>query len=291
MSSFSGQSLSSQNGVQWGENDTSERASRSERDEMKEIHTIKMRRLLFLYLGTGSLLVGFILGVVLLSTKQISHEKFPIIIGGYCAILAIILSVFQVMEHLAAFTDQDVQSRIIRILVMVPLYAVTSWLAMQFHGAAKYLDLIRDSYESYAIYTFFSLMMGLLGGTDALLRALMSEGRDTHPHPWPLHYWAKPFYFTPTVLHRIRISILQFMVLKPLCAVIIICIPDEQYGSNFTDFTKGYIYLTVVYNVSITIAFTGLAYFYISTKKLLKEHDPFLKFLSIKGVLFLSYWQ
>ena len=50
-------------------------------------------------------------------------------------------------------------------------------------------------------------------------------------------------------------------------------------------------YLTFVYNVSISVALYGLMYFYQSAKELLREHNPFMKFLCIKGVLFLSYWQ
>ena len=49
--------------------------------------------------------------------------------------------------------------------------------------------------------------------------------------------------------------------------------------------------MTFVYNVSITAALYGLMYFYMSTKVLLKDHNPFMKFMCIKGVLFLSYWQ
>lgn len=82
------------------------------------------------------------------------------------------------------------------------------------------------------------------------------------------------------------------MVLKPLCAVIIIILSAlKKYGSSFSDFTKGYIYLTVIYNISITIALYGLVYFYIATKDILRPHKPFPKFLAIKGVVFLSYWQ
>eukprot|EP01062_Namystynia_karyoxenos_P074029 TRINITY_DN70851_c0_g1_i1.p1 TRINITY_DN70851_c0_g1~~TRINITY_DN70851_c0_g1_i1.p1 ORF type:complete len:426 (+),score=141.76 TRINITY_DN70851_c0_g1_i1:194-1471(+) len=251
------------------------------------------RRLVFVYLGTASVVLGVILGAVGLSLGWIANRDFPIIVGGWCAALAIFLSTFQVLEHLSAFFDPDVQSRIIRILVMVPLYALTSWFAMTLPDAAEYLDLVRDSYEAYALYTFFSLMMGLMGGTDAVERELMGGGAGSEPksHPWPLCR-LRPFTFNVTMLHRIRVSIMQFMVIKPLCAVIIIVLSAVgKYGHNFGDFTKGYIYLTVVYNVSITIALYGLMYFYIGSEELLRPHRPFYKFLAIKGVVFLSYWQ
>ena len=175
--------------------------------------------------------------------KWIDSHNFPKVIGGYCAVLSAVLSVLQIMEHLSAFIDPDVQSRIIRILVMVPLYGVTSYIGMNCQSSTHLvlvLDLIRDSYESYAIYTFFSLMMGLLGGTDALLRELMAEGSEPLTHPAPFCKM-RPYSFSPTTLHRIRVSILQFMVLKPLCAVISIILdlsgrykqPDHAFDFNY----------------------------------------------------------
>eukprot|EP01064_Diplonema_japonicum_P032521 TRINITY_DN6132_c0_g2_i1.p1 TRINITY_DN6132_c0_g2~~TRINITY_DN6132_c0_g2_i1.p1 ORF type:complete len:382 (+),score=62.46 TRINITY_DN6132_c0_g2_i1:33-1178(+) len=276
---------SSSDGVESDRNDTEERE--------RELHKVKVRRQVFVCLGSGSLLVGFLLAIIGLSLKWIDGDNFANIIGGYCAALATVLSVFQIMEHLTAFADPDIQSRIIRILVMVPLYAITSWIAMNHQGAATVLDLIRDTYESYAIYTFFSLMIGLLGGTDCLLRELMAEGASPQLHPWPFCRM-KPYGFNPKTLHRIRISILQFMVLKPLCALIIIVLAENGKYKNpdkLFDFEYGYVYITFVYNVSITLALYGLMYFYVSTKELLKAHNPFMKFLCIKGVLFLSYWQ
>ena len=207
-----------------------------DRDLNAELRSIEWRRNMFLYAGTGLMIFGIVIGVVGLSLKWIDIHNFPKIIGGYCAILATLLSVFQIMEHLSAFADPDIQTRIIRILLMVPLYGTTSWLAMTFESSALILDLIRDMYESYAIYTFFSLMMGLLGGTDSLNRELMSQGREPMTHPWPMCRY--PFYFSPRMLHRIKMSILQFMILKPLCAIIIIVLNSTgkyKEGSFSTD--------------------------------------------------------
>lgn len=261
--------------------------------EMSRELDLRCRRLIFVYLGSASLFVGIVLGGVGVWQGWIANRDFPIIVGGWCAALATAVSSFHVLEHLSAFSDPDVQSRVIRILVMVPLYAVTSWFAMTFPDGAVYLDLIRDTYESYAIYTFFSLMMGLMGGTDAVNRELMAGGGGPEPfaHPWPFCR-LRAFALNATLLHRVRVSILQFMVLKPLLALVIIVLTAKGlYGSSFSDFRKGYIYLCVVYNLSITVALYGLLYFYIATREMLRDHSPFYKFLAIKGVIFLSYWQ
>ena len=54
---------------------------------------------------------------------------------------------------------------------------------------------------------------------------------------------------------------------------------------------SGYLYITMIYNVSVTLALYGLFLFYFATKELLKPFDPILKFSTIKAVIFLSFWQ
>ena len=54
---------------------------------------------------------------------------------------------------------------------------------------------------------------------------------------------------------------------------------------------QGYLYITIIYNISITLALYALFLFYFATKHILKPYDPVLKFLTIKSVIFLSFWQ
>ena len=53
----------------------------------------------------------------------------------------------------------------------------------------------------------------------------------------------------------------------------------------------GYLYITIVYNVSISLALYALFLFYFATKDLLRPYDPVLKFLAVKSIIFLSFWQ
>lgn len=50
-------------------------------------------------------------------------------------------------------------------------------------------------------------------------------------------------------------------------------------------------YITFVYNVSISLALYGLFLFYTATRDLLSPYSPILKFLTVKSVIFLSFWQ
>ena len=43
------------------------------------------------------------------------------------------------------------------------------------------------------------------------------------------------------------------------------------------------LFITIIYNVSITLALYGLVIFYMTTKKLLSPQRPLLKFISVKA--------
>ena len=53
----------------------------------------------------------------------------------------------------------------------------------------------------------------------------------------------------------------------------------------------GYLYVTIIYNFSVSLALYGLFLFYFATRDLLTPFEPVLKFCTVKSVIFLSFWQ
>ena len=85
---------------------------------------------------------------------------------------------------------------------------------------------------------------------------------------------------------------LQFCIVKPTMSFIVILLQSYGlYEDGNWDASKGYLYVTLIYNVSITLALYGLFLFYFATRELLRPFDPVLKFFTIKSVIFLSFWQ
>ncbi|RNC45889.1 f2o10.10 protein-like protein, partial [Trypanosoma cruzi] len=197
---------------------------------------------------------------------------------------------FQILEHLTCFSDPECQTKIVRILFMVPLYAMISWICILAPSAAEYLNLIRDAYESYAIYAFFQLMIALMGGMDTVYRALMLEERPPITHFFPF-CWMEPLKVSPTFVRNCRLCLFQFMVVKPLVTVVVIILTAKDEMGSILDVRKGYFWTTLVYNISITTAFTALVYFYTGLKEFMEGTDAFMKFLCVKVVIFLSFWQ
>ncbi|KAK8778407.1 hypothetical protein V5799_020253 [Amblyomma americanum] len=54
---------------------------------------------------------------------------------------------------------------------------------------------------------------------------------------------------------------------------------------------SGYLYITIIYNISVSLALYGMVLFYFATKDLLAPFDPVWKFCTVKSVIFLSFWQ
>lgn len=52
-----------------------------------------------------------------------------------------------------------------------------------------------------------------------------------------------------------------------------------------------YFYISIVYNVSYTFALYGLLLFWIGASELLQPFNPLLKFILVKAVVFLTFWQ
>ncbi|KAK7202306.1 f2o10.10 protein-like protein [Novymonas esmeraldas] len=250
------------------------------------------RRRMYYWAGTFACVVGVLLLTYIVLSKVMQNQGVvPNFIAGYCAIFATLLSFFQILEHLTCFSDPECQTKIVRILFMVPLFALISWISLLAPGVAEYLNLIRDTYESYVIYAFFQLMMALMGGIDTVYRTLMIEDRPPVRQVFPFCY-LEPIRVTPTFVQNCRLCLFQFMLLKPLITIIVVILSAyDAMGTSMFDVTKGTFWTYLVYNISITVAFTALLYFYVGLKDLMEGRNALLKFLCVKAVVFLSFWQ
>ena len=63
------------------------------------------------------------------------------------------------------------------------------------------------------------------------------------------------------------------------------------YQEGYIGLSSGYLWLGIIYNLSITISLYALAMFWVCMSDDLKPFRPMPKFLCIKGIIFASYWQ
>lgn len=82
------------------------------------------------------------------------------------------------------------------------------------------------------------------------------------------------------------------MILKPILVVVtLILYAKGKYKDGNFNPKQSYLYLTIIYTFSYTMALYALALFYVACKDLLQPFNPVPKFIIIKSVVFLTYWQ
>lgn len=174
---------------------------------------------------------------------------------------------------------------------MVPIYAASSWAAVESLTAAFYLDPLRDIYEAFTIYTFLQLLINFLGGERSLI--IMMHGRAPKSHPWPLNLcFSKVDISDPHTFLAIKRGILQYAYLKPILAVATIIMKSTNtYQEGYIGVGSGYFWSGLIYNISITICLYALAMFWVCMSQDLAPFRPMPKFLCIKLIIFASYWQ
>jgi len=219
----------------------------------------------------------------------VASYKLPVVLAssGFFTLLAIAFSSHQLYRHLKFYTRPAHQRCIVRILFMVPLYALLSLLSLIFSDYQTYIAIIRDSYEAYALYMFFSLCINYVGSTEHLVSAFMLQPRMKLLAP--LWCWFQP---DGKVLLLCRQGILQYALLRPMVSLAsAFLMAFGYYNEGQWQIDDAYPYATVINNVCVTISLYCLALFYKIAQEELKPYKPVLKFAAIKLVIFFCYWQ
>ncbi|KAG5459370.1 MAG: organic solute transporter subunit alpha/Transmembrane protein [Olpidium bornovanus] len=110
-------------------------------------------------------------------------------LAGTFAFVSTVISLAAIWLHLKNYRRPVLQRFVVRILLMTPIYAVISWLSLLSKSASFYLDIVRDVYEAFVMYSFFHLLVNYLGGEREMLTML--HGRSPTPHLCPVNLvWA-----------------------------------------------------------------------------------------------------
>ncbi len=85
-------------------------------------------------------------------------------------------------------------------------------------------------------------------------------------------------------------GVLQFVLIKPMTAITSIILHHYNLYNEgvYTFYTS---LLAVINNISISLSLYCLVLFYLATEEKLRPFGPFYKFLTVKAILFFSFWQ
>jgi hypothetical protein len=211
--------------------------------------------------------------------------------AGACGVCTMILSVHLILKHLKYWTVPRHQSLIVKILFMVPIYTLCSFVSLVAFHYATYFGAVRDVYEAYVVYLFVKLVMQFGDGEANLTRELEAR-RTLVDQLWPLNYCCKKIPVNRRFVKECKRGVLQYVLIKPVLAALTCIFKGvDLYGESFSDFKTALPYVSIVANTSATVAVWYLVLFYMATKEVTAPFGPGSKLVAVKLVVFLSFWQ
>lgn len=235
-----------------------------------------------------------------------SLYNWAICSAGIFVLLALVLSMYLIFEHLSAYNQPEEQKFLIGLILMVPVYALESFLSLLDSKASFNYEIIRDCYEAFALYCFERYLIACLGGEKNTIEFMESHSMDMSSapllddvyaygvveHPFPLNCLIQRWLLGPEFYQAVKVGIVQYMLLKMICALLAMGFQFFGiYGEGKFEWKYAYPYLAVILNFSQTWALYCLVQFYSVTKNKLEPIKPLAKFLVFKSIVFLTWWQ
>lgn len=218
------------------------------------------------------------------------------------ALFACGLSFLHISRHLYREGPRDARTAAIRVIFMVPFYAVGSLVALftkGFHGNSLtpsnhtpmiIFNFCLKCYECVAIIAFTQLLVANLGGVALLEMYLRPEHcRHIFPVTWIVREdsWAPPCRF----IRRTLCLVYSYFPATIICLLILIItsVIDHNQSSHLIRYAQ--MLTNAVYGLAQLCAVYGLVLFAYANFDLLKELKPVSKLLSIKVMVLVTFWQ
>ncbi|PIA14427.1 DUF300-domain-containing protein [Coemansia reversa NRRL 1564] len=225
-----------------------------------------------------------------LAWNQFDAHKVGWIVSGTFALAATVVSTVHICAHLKHYTVPRQQRHIVRIILMIPIYSVISFLSYRFYREAPYYTAVRDCYEAFAIAAFYMLLLQYVGDSSADQKHSMLAKRGLK--------WTFPlncFVMNPAgrrTFVLLKWGILQYVVISPLNTIVaIIAHANGVYCPDSMRPKYAHFWTAIIDFISITVAMYALISLYRVIKEDISEHRPFLKFIAIKAIVFLTFWE
>jgi len=100
------------------------------------------------------------------SFSLLSSNALPLwatIIAGVFVIISLSLSLYLLFNHLSAYKNPEEQKFLVGVILMVPCYAVESYISLVNPSISVDIEILRDGYEAFAMYCFGRYLVACLG--------------------------------------------------------------------------------------------------------------------------------
>ncbi|CAO3572618.1 unnamed protein product [Mortierella alpina] len=213
------------------------------------------------------------------------------IAAGVFTLISTIISLVLIYRHLQYYTKPNQQRYIVRMLLMVPIYAITSWFSFVYVREAVYYETIRVLYEAFVIASFLILMLQYLGESREDQKRALKRHKKTERWLFPM-CCLKYNPSRPHFLQYMKWGILQYVPLNVVGTLLTVVLQAYGYYCESSWNPKfGHVWIMLVNFTSVSLATYFLIMFYLTIRADLKDYSPFYKFMAVKLVVFFSFWQ
>ncbi len=216
------------------------------------------------------------------------------LIPGVCVVAATAITLYQIRLQIIWNSHPAMLKHIIRILMMVPVYALQSLLALEVSALSLYLNTLRECYEAVVIYSFVCLLVDFLEGERHLVYILELKPENYIKLPFPITLCTHPRLKLGAEFYKFtKYGALQYVVVKPFTSVVAFLLNGVGYYDEGALFRmdRGYLYIVAANTVSQAMAIYCLLLFYSVLKPELQPLNFLPKAIVLKSVIFFTYWQ
>ncbi|CZR63598.1 uncharacterized protein PAC_13495 [Phialocephala subalpina] len=236
---------------------------------------------------------------------SLTFHSLALIIDLSCMSLGISLSTYLMFRHALNYTVPRVQKYLIRIIFMIPVYSLCTFLSAYFYWEAAYFQFISAAYASVAVTAYFSLLCQYVAPN---LHENKNYFSRITPDPWGNHFPVPVAWFracccgeagpwrTPRNgliwFNILWIGVFQYSFFRVSMSIIAII---TQYLGKYCQSSMSplftHIWVLVVDVFSAAIAMYCLTQFHWQMKDALAPHKAGLKLWCIKLVYAFSLYQ
>lgn len=232
----------------------------------------------------------------------LTYHHLGLIVTAVFGLLATIIGLLIILNHATHYSKPHEQKHIIRILAMIPIYAIVSFISYWQFRYAIYWQVIRDCYEAIAIASFFALLSHYIAPN---LHDQKEWARTLKPKNWvlPINWLQKCTGGQEKgLLRRPRsgltwfnityVGVFQYCFFRVFFTfVAMISQFFNRYCESSNNPEYAHVWVLSFEALSVTVAMYCLIQFFVQIKQDISGHHPLLKVSCIKLVIFLSFWQ
>ena len=116
--------------------------------------------LLIIYLLTG---VHQYYNVKSCIVNHHNDSQLVVSIAQAFMVMTLPISVYHSFDHWSHFLRPDLQAQAVRIIWMVPVFSIESYLSLRYPQQRVFVQVLREFYEAYVLYSFIRFLLSFLG--------------------------------------------------------------------------------------------------------------------------------